>query len=326
MSCLACNEKFKSNAVRISCGKCNASYHRKCSNIGDAEWKKFASGDYLFNCVKCKANRRSSIIGTPPAPPLNQNSESNDELLQLKKEISSFKEVIAGLKASNNDVETSLTNLHDTMSSIESSVRRFEERFKILDEVVAENTRLRNQLGCIEKRLVALEGRNHGLPNKKSSKPTAAVAETVFKATIAGVAERTDEDPKTIVSNLLTKIEAPIGDSVISCERLQSKEPNSVLLVTFSDRKSLDSFIKKARELKPTNTIFGGDNHERIYVNEKLPAACYQLLKQAKVLRQHGFRFIWSRNGRVLARKEEGSKVSHIKDANDINSLINTSH
>lgn len=59
-----------------------------------------------------------------------------------------------------------------------------------------------------------------------------------------------------------------------------------------------------------------------MYINQQLSVVCYKLLKDARKLRQIGYDYVWVKDGRVLVRKENGSKVVQIKNHNDIDSLI----
>lgn len=309
---MSCSAKFKSNAPRITCGKCNSSFHKKCSSVSDTDWNRFASGDFLYNCPKCKASRRSSVFGVISSN--NSIVEPNSDLNELKDELNRFREDLSKINTFNNDFIASLNSVHESVSSIEKLVERFELKLKVVDEIVEENNRLKNLLNSMDKRIKVLESSGQGQVTKKE----------VFKATIGGVKPSENEDLSEITSRIFDGIGASINQSVIKCERLQSKDQSkSVILVSLRDRFSLDSLLNRAKSVKPTNVILGGDGSVKLFINEKLPTDCYNLLKQARKLHKHNFRFVWCSNGKVLVRKSEGDKATHIKSSSDIDRLLN---
>jgi predicted RNase H-like nuclease (RuvC/YqgF family) len=56
----------------------------------------------------------------------------------------------------------------------------------------------------------------------------------------------------------------------------------------------------------------------KIYVNEKLTSYNRHLLWLAKTTKGLGYKFVWTRQGRIFVRKDEGSKIYTIRDAADI--------
>lgn len=279
------------------------------------------TGDFLYNCAKCKANRRSSVIGAS----LNETMPkgNSDDLANLRREMSHFREEIVKVQVFNKDVESSLTNLHDSMTAVEKCILSFESKFKLLDEVLEENTRLRNQIGSIEKRLVVLESQRKHPISKKHPATKPNKKEAVFKATVSGIPQVDGEDLDTIASSIVNALDASITESIVKCERLSAKEPsNSVLVLTMKDDVSLNFLVKRARAMKPTGALIGGDAATRIFVNEKLPTALYQLLREARELRSHGYKFVWSQYGKVLARKAEGERASIIRNKSDLQILM----
>lgn len=115
-------------------------------------------------------------------------------------------------------------------------------------------------------------------------------------------------------------------ESVIGRERIVTKDKNQcILMVSLKNRESLDLILSEARKQRPKNGIIGGDENLKIYVNEKLPTAVYNLLKEAKILKKHGYKFVCSRHGKVFAKMKDGDHTSHIKTTRDVTALKQTS-
>lgn len=309
--CALCNKAFVARSIRIACGKCAGVYHKACSKVSDDSWSSFADGSVLFNCCKCRASRRSSVIGAPPEAQRDASAQSSD-LSALKDDIVTFNDALGSFKDTVRGVEASLTNLHDSMTSIEQRLAMFESRFKILDEVVEENTRLKNRLDMIEKRLAT----NGTTATKSRDLPK---AQPTFQATISGVEKSDNESMDDILSKILTNLDPGIKNDVVKCHRMPKS--NSVVVTTLKSRSSLENLIKAAKEKKPTADIVGGDGSTRIYINEILPTTCYKLLRAAKELRKVGYKYVWCRHGKVFAKKSEGEKVCVIKSESDVTAL-----
>lgn len=61
----------------------------------------------------------------------------------------------------------------------------------------------------------------------------------------------------------------------------------------------------------------------RLYINENLTRANKELFRLARLKgKEKGFKFVWTRNGRVLARKEEGRPIVHIDSKADLDFIV----
>lgn len=314
INCGTCKIKFNHNALRLACGKCDLAYHKKCLKVSDEDWKKYINGDHLFNCDKCRTKRRSSVIGDTSM--MNKNTslvgDKNSDASGIKSDLISLKNDLKSFHNTTKDVEQSLTNLHDTVTALESKIDKIMDRVKDIDVVMAENTRLRHRLDQLEKRVGTLETKKTvTVSQKKTEKPSPS-----FVATVSGIsAEGSELDGK--VNELFSSLELNYVESVEKCERSVSKDGSkSVLFISLKSRDHLVKLIKAAKQKRPQN----------IFVNEKLSPGCNKLLREAKVLRQNGFKHVWSSNGQVLVRKEDNGSVSVIRNVRDIEALKSTSN
>lgn len=320
MSCGGCNVKLKSNQPGVACGKCKVTFHKGCAQktegVTEGDWNRLTTGDILFNCKKCKALRRSSVVGN-----LDTSSTSNDaSVAGLKADITAFQGQINLIQQTNRDVEKSLTNLHESLANIERSVGALEARLSQLDEVQAENTRLRNSLFVLEKRVKKLEESAAVRPEKVARKKV-----DEYEVTVSGLDLNEAEEANTAVTTFMQSLKlSECAQAISSCRLFPKKDQTatSVILVAFKDRKSRDSLIKAAKAESPRSGVTGS----RVYVNEKLSSTCYKLLCKAKMLKNKGYKFIWARSGKVFVRKEEGSSISVVKDEKDVLALSNTNN
>lgn len=225
-----------------------------------------------------------------------------------KAELSTLKSALESFKTITQDLEKSINFLHDTVTALERKIDTITERIGDVDVLMADNTRLRHRVENLEKRLVKLEATKSGVTTKaKKNTNNEAVAAASFTVTITGIEAVGDEVvPK--VKEIFMNLDVNYDDTVVKCNQVASSK---VVFVSLKNREDLVKLIKAAKTKRP----------DKVFVNEKLSPGCYKLLKEAKVLRNHGFKHVWSSGGSVLARKEDRGTVSVIRAARDIEAL-----
>lgn len=316
-----CGKQIQANHHAIQCEKCSKVYHKKCSGINEAIWKQFLAGEVLYNCSTCKSKRKSSVItpSSPRVPPKSPSLDTRDdankdlELDEVRSGLLEFKSSLSAMQVINSEVTNSLSILHDTVTSIESKLKLFERKFKVVEEIQAENTRLRYQLMQLDKRVASLES------SKSSSRTRNDVTEPQNAVTIGGIHCDANLNLKNTVAKVFKGLN--LDPPTTEPRKITAKNGNSFILVPCKTRQLLEDTVRASRTLKLCVSSLGlsGSN---IYVNERLSQGCYQLLCDAKRLKEHGYKFVWSRYGKVFVRKEEGGAISHLKTKSDIDVLI----
>lgn len=316
-----CGRQIQMNHHSIKCERCSKVYHKKCSGINETIWKQFLAGEMLYNCSTCKAKRKSSVIipSSPKVDPKTSSSTPSDDTIgdinldEVKTGLFEFKSSLSTMQAFNSEVSASLSNLHDTVTSIETKLRYFENKFKVVEEVQAENTRFRNQLMLLDKRVTDLESAKTSPKTKKTLNiPEMAV-------TIGGINCDENLNLTDAVSKVFRGLDLEPPSTGI--KKISAKNGKAFILVPLKSRQMLEDTVKASRTLK-LNAESLGMSGSNIYVNERLSQNSYQLLCDAKKLKEQGYKFIWSRYGKVFARKQEGSIISHLKTKSDVDALI----
>ncbi|KAH9367153.1 hypothetical protein HPB48_006518 [Haemaphysalis longicornis] len=118
----------------------------------------------------------------------------------------------------------------------------------------------------------------------------------------------------------LSKLGAAIGepisaDDIEVCHRMPTREEGkSNVVVQFKSRSKRDVVLEKARKSRIKNSNVGISNEGAIFVNYHLCPFLKKLLAQAIAKkREHQWRFVWTRNGRIYARKSEASDSVRIQ-------------
>lgn len=139
---------------------------------------------------------------------------------------------------------------------------------------------------------------------------------------IRGVPETQGEDVVEIVKTIAEKIQIPVSEADLDVvHRVPAKGNVKNLIVRFCSRAKKAEFVAKARKARlQTNEInFHGTNPKPVYINDHLTPANKRLFAKALNLKkENNWRFLWTEDCQIKARKTENSKVHRIRDEADL--------
>lgn len=176
------------------------------------------------------------------------------------------------------------------------------------DKLVEECRALKKQASQLEDRVTASEqySRNRNLE-------------------IKGVPLTKDDNICEIVRQVGDALAVPIEEAEIEvCHRVPVKNPSAPpnIVVQFKSRTKRDAVLKKAKKMRISTEDLGFSPNSPLYINEHLCPALKQLLGMAiEQKKAKGWRFVWSCDGKILARKEESSPIVHIRNAQDVEKI-----
>lgn len=145
-----------------------------------------------------------------------------------------------------------------------------------------------------------------------------------FNLEIQGVPETSGENVYQIVTKIANFLGADINtDEIERCHRLgKSKIPNkhSGIIAKFYSRNVKEVILKGKKgkgDIQAEEIGFIGAT-SKIYVNEHLTKTNKHLFWLARAAKQIGYKFVWTRRGKIFIRKDEHSPVIHIAKPADI--------
>ncbi|XP_046679297.1 uncharacterized protein LOC124366740 [Homalodisca vitripennis] len=148
---------------------------------------------------------------------------------------------------------------------------------------------------------------------------------------INGVPLKNNEDVMELVSKVSEAIGFQFDERKIdNCYRYKPAVPGSNgpagIHVKFVRKLDMQEFIRKRREKRNLNSRdlgFMDNDASVIYVNEGLTQKRRKLLRDARVARREkNYTYLWVSGGRILMRKDPGSRVVQINSQEDINRLL----
>ena len=143
---------------------------------------------------------------------------------------------------------------------------------------------------------------------------------------IFGVPETKNEDVLETVKAVGRAMDMNIDNLMVdACHRLPKRpdQPHGGIIVKFVRRFDKEDFMFRRRVKRNLSTKHMGLSGENIiYINESLSPEKKKLLALSRNFkREHGYKFLWVRNGVIKLRKSEGSNIYIINDSNDLRKL-----
>jgi hypothetical protein len=149
---------------------------------------------------------------------------------------------------------------------------------------------------------------------------------------VAGLPDKL-KDPKTMVLALLNALECEESISdVISCNYMTPHNnfkqnpalPNEVkIIIKFRDSMSKNKVSQQKKKIKPILTSadlgFHHNHNNQLYFRENLTSFRNLLYREARQIKKSkNFKYLWIRDGNILMREAEGSRVIKIGSKADL--------
>jgi hypothetical protein len=149
-----------------------------------------------------------------------------------------------------------------------------------------------------------------------------------YNVEIQGVPELQGEDTYSIVASVANKLGCTVHPNQIEyCHRIRqnknnvkkSNMPPSIIAKFFSRRvKDAVMEAKKTKKDLVGHDIGFDNSNAKIYINDHLTTVNKNLFWLARNARSVGFKFAWTKNGKVYLRKDEHSPVLKVTKPSDI--------
>ena len=230
--------------------------------------------------------------------------------------------------------EMEFSKITKEMGELKNSIQFLSDKY---DDLILEKNALKVEVNSI-KNLVneqSLQLKNNKLDNQRIEMKVNDLENLsrLSNVEIQGVPIQQNENLDRMVMSLLK-----ISDPTITTQDIKEsfrlkknftddaqRNKGTPILVKFnSPNKRLD-VLKNRRKLAGYNfNDIGVDTH-RVFINENLTAYTKSLFYQANVLKKsHEWKYIWTRNGNIKLRKNDGFPVISIRDINDLKKISST--
>lgn len=143
------------------------------------------------------------------------------------------------------------------------------------------------------------------------------------------------QSPNESIPGVLKKLGDAVGEAITSadievCHRVNTRDKkNTNIIVQFQRRSKRDQVLEKARKKQLTNNHLGLTSSEEspedqpIYINEHLCPHLMKLLGKTTARRHEcGWKYAWSKNGSIYARRTDTSPVLLVKRESDLDKIM----
>lgn len=317
--CAACG-KFVSTGDSVKCSGCNTTFDRSCLKIPKTSklpprW--FCSG--CTNKQSTKENREDSVFAHKDAVPnvdLSFSSPSGcggcEDLKQFLVEIKNE------MKAIRHDLNIYRNDLNKRMDGMESRIAALEEGSSGSLSISEQNKDLLDTVSHLK---YEFNDREQEL--------------FLTDVEIACIPEKQGENLTHLVRLIADKLDVKLDDrDIVSVERsgpLRARmegegPPRPRPLVARLARRALrDQLLRSARIRRGADTTgfeLPGPPR-RFYVNERLTRYNRQLFFAARQEgKRLGWKYVWTRDGRIYARQRPDSALHRIRTQTDINKVF----
>lgn len=214
-------------------------------------------------------------------------------------------------------------DLREVKASLEFFNKEFEDRKKERDELAkvnkelqAANEKLLEECQALRTQVLQLEDRVTFSEQYSRNR----------NLEIKGIPFSEDENLPDALDKIGEALNEPIAKSDIEiCHRVPAKKPNTVpnIVVQFKSRPKRDAVLQKARKMRLSTEDLGFSPNSPLFINEHLCPALKRVLGMAiEQKKAKGWKFVWTSNGRVLARKDESSSILYLRNAQDVEKMV----
>lgn len=135
---------------------------------------------------------------------------------------------------------------------------------------------------------------------------------------------------KIMVGKILKKLRFELDMTYIDCFRIGKKteDRSRPVVVCLSSTGLKNVVLRDKRSTKISCANFSsegrpwGPTEDLIYFDEHLTKENHTIYMAARKLKKHGFKYVWTRNGRIFVKYDEDSKVLWIDSPGTLNKLF----
>lgn len=252
--------------------------------------------------------------------------EKNEE--NLNKRLDSLTLQITNAKRENNEhfasLEKKFIEYEKLMSFLNS---QYEGQKKTIDSLTKENTLMKSEMAEMRAGMKDLAKSINTLERENNDLEQYGRRECIE---VNGLPEQQNEKPEEIIIKIASEIGVHIkNDDMVACHRIQRRNGDTGLICKFLNRKKSDEMLGNRKKMKGKTVGSLGfhatpaQRNGKIFINESLTTRNKELFRQARVKTNAiKWKYCWTKNGDVFARKDENTLRVKIRGVEDIENKV----
>ena len=341
--CNACG-KYTTSIGSVSCFSCKGMNHKECVGL---KLRETVPGGWL--CPDCALKMPKCNKDETPVKSLHLQAKAKtapsedsaamdtttvdlggahpvDELRLHREEMREIRVMFLDIKQTLSDLTALVGGCEARLEKLEARVDELERRrFEGGEDKIADVT-VRALENTVAQLRADLNDRDQDL--------------LLADVEVTGVPEESGENLEHLVSIVAVKLGVTLDErDVVSCARAGGRrrgaESNDSgrprpIVVRFARRAVRHEVLRAARVRRHITTEGLGlkADPRPLHVNERLTKSNRQLFYQARetAKRIGGWRFVWTRDGRILVRRSQGDPVHRIRVAEDLGRVFGSNY
>lgn len=294
--CGICTQNIAKKTAGIQCDSCRYQFHRRCAGLLcalPAEKCEMADQGIIWRCKGCRSQTSSSVsLGN------NDHSDLQTALLEIKNEIKMMR--------------AKQDSLVESVQFCSSKVTEFESKLDVLNTYVKKTDRLENENKELRKNISTLDEKLNELDQYSR----------LNNLELQGIPDKEGENILNIFESICLSLECgPLNVEYIHRIPTRDERKSKPIVVRFLSRcdrdKLLAAYKANKNTVRPGLTVDGVAN--ALYINEHLTQTNKILFKETRqTAKEKSYKFVWVKNGNIFARKNETTKIQHIKNMDSI--------
>lgn len=308
----------------LSCSRCKRCYHfgKNCSSISKNAFSKMSTAEReAWTCSSCESSTSNhSDSDDCEASFAHEFSAVNSKLDRLTvtvealvtdvAELLHFKDTVEKVAETVTEIQKSIEFLSNKYESVKSGLEanqteltQLHARVESLSETVDAQAELLDKSRCVVNDLEQYSRRRN------------------FE--IYGLRTNPNENLVSFMGDLAQKLDFSEfeANTIASIHRMPNRDSlTPPILVQMRDVASKEKWLALRTKLRSLPT---GESHPRLYFNENLTRTNKELFRWARSKgKENQYKFVWTRDGRVLAKKSEAVKsVVRIEKLSDLDKI-----
>ncbi|XP_045455953.1 uncharacterized protein LOC123665736 [Melitaea cinxia] len=306
--CSICDESHTDGPI---CHICKKQYGFGCVGVTEAGFRRLGERKNTWRCPKCKASPSVSPALSIAYPDL----QIPNQLDSMQEKLNDILVQLASLPILSQDLKIIKDDLSDLKQSVEMAHQRTDKLFdkvQSLEAKVKDVEKIASDIPIIQKEIARLN-------SELEERDQWARANNVE---IKGIPQKKDENLYSLVQNIGNCVNFPIKKEDINyIARVPTRSPNMAkpIIICFNNRYMKEDLVAVARKHNLNISDIGYSSSSTFYINDHLTQHYKSLLGKAKSrAKEVGFKYIWVKHSKIMARKTDSSPVFFIKNEKDL--------
>lgn len=304
VKCSKCSKLVSKKSPGLQCNKCTKWIHGPCADLSAEQLTVLFATESEWKCRSCVGNvKQKRISFIMPEPEEEENTDTDPQPATSTKTIMSeirreVREVVRS------ELQTVLQFYSDKIDEYETKIKLYENQC----------TELKNT--C----------KNLALKNDVLEQKVNYIEQNMINNCVEIIGIDENADVQNTVKSISTKIKQNHSD-IIKVYRKKASRPSgnnkpSPIIVSLAEG-CRDKWLEAAKATRISSKDLGMQGDSQVYIRESLtPNNAFLLWKAKMALRNTEIcRFVWCKNGIVMARRAEKEKPYAIRSIKDIEKL-----